>query len=470
MQKFSIIIISSIITSIICIGLFKYFESPDVYYINQAPQVIQSPVVKTVTDRIYSNTEINRPNDFVEASKSGKKSSVYIRAIPKSKAKRLLGASSGSGVIISVDGYIVTNNHVIENADEIEVLLDNNREYSAKLIGADPTNDLALLKIEAEGLDYAVFSNSDSLQVGEWVLAVGNPFGLQFTVTAGIVSAKARNISMLGNSGIESFIQTDAAVNPGNSGGALINTKGELVGINSAIMASAGQYEGYSFAIPSNLVEKILFDLRNYGAVQRGWLGISMVDINDKKARELELKNVQGVYIVSVNQGGAADDAGLESGDVITSVNGSTFNSTPLFMEMVGRFRPGDEIDIEYIRDGEKFSTSAILRNQLNTTEFVAVRKDQAFTNLGFELRDLSQDEKQRVKEPGVYVVSVYRNSTIGRTNMDPGYIITKINKKSVKNVNFLLEELENAKGQVILEGYYEHHPDYFPYVFFKDN
>lgn len=461
------IFLSSAITAVICISLFKYYEEPDVYYINKSPnkqvvQVVEKPVP---VDYVQTNGA-SVPTDFVNAAQIGKKSSVYIRSIPKSKSKRLLGASSGSGIIISQDGYIATNNHVIEGAGEIEVLLDNNREYSAKLIGADPSNDLALLKIEADDLEYATFGDSDSLLVGEWVLAIGNPFGLQFTVTAGIVSAKSRNISMLEESGIESFIQTDAAVNPGNSGGALINTKGEVVGVNSAIIGKSGQYEGYSFAIPSKLTQKILFDLKNYGAVQRGWLGISMVNVTDQKAKELELNTVNGVVVVSVNKDGAAYDAGIIKGDVITAINEISFSSSSQFMEIVGRYRPGDKIEIEYIREGEYQKVEALLRNQLNTTDFVAIRKDEFLTELGFELRDLSVEEKENVRENGVYVVSVYRNSTIGKTNMDPGYIITKINNKRVNNVAEAIEMLKNQKGQVTMDGFYKHHPDYFPYAF----
>ncbi len=464
------IILSSAITTVLCIAIFKYFENPDVYYINSAPTIQAVSVADNIpSNSNYATYEESVPTDFVTASKVGKKSSVYIRAIPKSKSKRLLGAASGSGIIISEDGYIATNNHVVSGAGEIEVLLDNNREYSAEFIGSDPSNDIALLKIEAEGLDYATFSNSDSLQVGEWVLAIGNPFGLQFTVTAGIVSAKSRNISMLEKSGIESFIQTDAAVNPGNSGGALINTKGEVVGINSAIIAKSGNYEGYSFAIPSNLAQKILFDLRNYGGVQRGWLGIAMVDVNDKKAKEMGLDMVNGVVVVSVSKDGAAYDAGLKKDDVITTINDISFTSSSQFMEIVGRFRPGDEINIRYIRDGKNMETKALLRNQLNTTDYVAVRKDDFLTKLGFELRDLSNGEKETVREVGVYVVSVYRNSLIGRTNMDPGYIVTKFNKKRVKTASELINLLKTTSGQVILEGFYEHHPDYFPYAFNLD-
>lgn len=470
MQKFSYIFLTSACTAVFCFFIFQQWNKSEIIYVNNNPSPsLVSEVDLNMSGILKEHFTSSSPTDFIEASEIGKKSSVFIRAIPKSKSKRLLGAATGSGVIISPDGYIATNNHVIESGDDIEVLLGNNREYNAKVIGTDPSNDLALLKIEAENLDFAVFSNSDSLQVGEWVMAVGNPFGLQFTVTAGIVSAKARNISMLENSGIESFIQTDAAVNPGNSGGALINTKGEVVGINSAIMARSGQYEGYSFAIPSNLVQKILFDLKTYGVVQRGWLGISMVDINDKRAKELDLENVNGVYVVSVNKDGAADEAGIKKGDVIIRVDEIEFTSTPQFMEIIGRNSPGDEVNITYIRDGKVFTNNAILRNQLNTTDFVAVRKDKVLVDLGFELRDLSEKENERLKQPGVYVVSVYRKSTIGRTNMDPGYIITKINKKKVQSVADAVKILDNLDGQVILEGYYEHHPDKYPYIFFKE-
>ncbi len=470
MQKFSYIFLTSACTAVLCFIIFQHFNKSEIIYVNDQPKPsLVSEVDLNMSGYFNERFTSSSPTNFIEASLIGKKSSVFIRSIPKSKSKRLLGAATGSGVIISPDGYIATNNHVIESGDDIEVLLGNNREYSAKIIGTDPSNDLALLKIEAENLDFAIFSNSDSLQVGEWVLAVGNPFGLQFTVTAGIVSAKARNISMLENSGIESFIQTDAAVNPGNSGGALINTKGEVVGINSAIMARSGQYEGYSFAIPSNLVQKILFDLKTYGVVQRGWLGISMVDINDKRAKELGLENVNGVYVVSVNKDGAADEAGILKGDVIIRVNEVEFKSTPQFMEIIGRYRPGDEVEITFIRNGKVITEIAILRNQLNTTDFVAVRKDKVLVDLGFELRDLSENENKRLKRPGVYVVSVYRKSTIGRTNMDPGYIITKINKKKVESVAEVVKILDEIEGQVILEGYYEHHPDKYPYIFFKE-
>ncbi|MCL4107831.1 UNVERIFIED_CONTAM: hypothetical protein GTU68_027216 [Idotea baltica] len=377
--------------------------------------------------------------------------------------------STGSGVIISDDGYIVTNNHVVENANSIEVMLNDNREYKAKLIGADPTTDLAIIKLETSNLPYLTFGDSDSLLIGEWVVAIGNPFRLQSTVTAGIVSAKARNINILEQQGIESFIQTDAAVNPGNSGGALVNTAGDLVGINTAIMTYSGRYEGFSFAIPSNLAKKVVYDIIEFGAVQRGWLGVSILNVDNDKANELGLKTVGGVYLDLVNKDEAAFRAGLKKGDVIVGVNEIPTLTTPEFMEQVGRFRPGDNIRLSYYRDGIKNVAEVTLRNQINSTDFVAIRKDKILTDLGFELRNLDNTEKKRLDAEGIYVVSVSRGSKIERTNMDPGYIITKINEKPVRNVEDLIKELEKHTGFVVLEGFYENYPGEFPYAFVID-
>lgn len=460
-----IVLLSSTCTAIICLLSFYHLFEPKVYYINSAPVTTPSAQNVNFTNILQEHYRASTPHDFIKAAKLGKASAVYVKAIPKG-SKIFQSASTGSGVIISPDGYIATNYHVIKDAQEIEVLLGDNREFSAKVIGSDIANDLALLKIEVNDLDFAIFGNSDSLQVGEWVMAVGNPFGLEFTVTAGIVSAKARDIKLLQDSGIESFIQTDAAVNPGNSGGALVDTRGQVIGINSAIMAKSGNYEGYSFAIPSNLAQKILFDLRNYGAVQRGWLGVSIVEIDDEKAKQLNLPKAQGVLIMSVNKDGAAYDAGLSKGDVITAINNKEFDSSPAFMETIAQFRPGDKIELEYRRDGEKKLIQVVLKNQLNTTDYIAIRKDPILTNLGFELRDLSKKEKESVRKEGIYVVSVFRESTIGATNMDPGYIITKFNNKRVRTVDQLLKILKDTQGQVMLEGYYDHLPKTYPYVF----
>lgn len=420
-----------------------------------------------------SNFTSSAPTDFIEAAEKGRPSVVFIRSTKVSgKTKKLgdnRGGSTGSGVIISADGYIATNNHVIDGADEIEVMLNDNREYMAKLIGSDPTTDLAILKIETKDLSYLEFGNSDSLQIGEWVVAIGNPFRLQSTVTAGIVSALARNINILERQGIESFIQTDAAVNPGNSGGALVNTAGELIGINTAIMTYTGRYEGFSFAIPSNLAQKVIFDIIEYGAVQRGWLGVAIINVNNDKAKELGLEVVGGVYLETVNKGEAASKGGLKKGDVIISVDGIPTLSTPKFMEQVGRYRPGDMIKLVYFRNGKRDVAIVTLRNQINSTDYVAIRKDKILTDLGFELRDLDNSEKKRLDSEGVYVVSVTRGSKIERTNMDPGYVITKINEKPVTSVQTLIKELEAHEGMVVLEGFYENYPGEFPYAFIVD-
>lgn len=287
-------------------------------------------------------------------------------------------ASSGSGVIISEDGFIVTNNHVIERANQIEITLSNNKRYSATVVGNDRDTDIALLKIDEENLPFANFANSDEVLVGEWVLAVGNPFNLSSTVTAGIVSAKGRSINILenfqgrSNTAIESFIQTDAAVNPGNSGGALVNLDGELIGINTAIATPTGTFAGYSFAVPANIVSKVVSDLKDYGMVQRGFLGVSIRDVDSDIARELELMHPNGVYLQDILPDGAADNAGLKSGDVIVAINGEAVKNAPDLQQKVARFRPGNVISVSYIRKGTTITTDLELKNIENNTEVIS--------------------------------------------------------------------------------------------------
>lgn len=275
--------------------------------------------------------------------------------------------ASGSGVVISSDGYIITNNHVIDEGSNYEITFSNKRTMEARIIGRDVTTDLALLKVNGRGLDALPFGNSDAVVVGEWALAVGNPFNLNSTVTAGIVSAKARNINILEETyAIESFIQTDAVVNSGNSGGALVNIRGELIGINTAIMSKSGGYEGYSFAIPANLVRKVAGDLRQYGSVKRAILGVRITDVNEDIARRLGLPRVSGVYITDITRGGSAEDAGLTSGDVITRVNGVNVDSTPELQEQVAILRPGDRISVEFYRQGRKYRKDNVMLKSLN--------------------------------------------------------------------------------------------------------
>ncbi|MCO6477585.1 MAG: trypsin-like peptidase domain-containing protein [Phaeodactylibacter sp.] len=292
------------------------------------------------------------PADFITTSKAVTAAVVNINTLSASGYRM----SSGSGVIISTDGYIITNHHVVEDGASFEITLYNKRKLQAELVGSDRTTDLALLKVEAHNLRPLAYGDSDKVEVGQWVMAVGNPFNLSSTVTAGIVSAKARNINILrGSYAIESFIQTDAVVNPGNSGGALVNEQGELIGINTAIISESGGYEGYSFAIPANLVRKVIRDIREFGEVQRAILGVGISDVTDDIAADLALPVVAGVYITNVSQASSAAEAGLRSGDVILSVNGVKTNSVPELQEQVALFRPGDRISLEFYREGRKY-------------------------------------------------------------------------------------------------------------------
>lgn len=472
MRKYIHTIICSVLSAFLAVGFFYTFfpKQKVIYHSNETGQFVKEKDLLNSDkyDRLFRSAY---PTDFTGAAKNSREAVVFIRALSSRDSENRFieefNASTGSGVIISPDGYIATNHHVIEEGIDVEVMLNNNKEYKAKVVGIDASTDLALLKIEEDNLPFLIFGNSDSLQIGEWVMAVGNPFRLQSTVTAGIVSAKARNINILeGQKGIESFIQTDAAVNPGNSGGALVNTIGELVGINSAIISSSGRYEGFSFAIPANLAKKILYDLKEYGVVQRGWMGVSIINMDDTKAQGLGLDFVSGVYLDMVNKNSAAQEAGLRRKDVIVSVNGISTNSVPEFMEQVGRYRPGDKITVDFYRFGKKKKVTVVLRNQLNTTDFVAVRKDKVLTDLGFELRELDSDEKKTLSTEGAYVVSVYKNSTVGKANMDPGYIIKSVNGTRVTTVNEVIKLLDGYKGEVVLEGIYEHYPGSYPYRF----
>jgi len=363
--------------------------------------------------------------------------------------------SAGSGVIISNDGYIVTNNHVIEDADNIEVTLNDKRTFSAKVIGADPTTDIALLKIDASNLSFASYGNSDDLKIGEWVLAVGNPFNLTSTVTAGIVSAKARNINILSqNFAIESFIQTDAAVNPGNSGGALVNTNGELVGINTAIASKTGSYIGYSFAIPVNIVKKIIADVIEYGEVQRAYIGISIQDIDGEKAKELRLEKIEGVYVSGATEGGAAKEAGINEGDIVTNIGQLPVNSVAELQEQVSKYRPGDKIDVSVIRNGNKKHFEVLLRNKNGNTNVVKTETNQV-TVLGCKLQEISSGEKRNLQIRGGVKVIEPGQGKIMKAGVKKGFIITSINRQAVYRVDDFINIVNNLRGGIIIEGVY---------------
>lgn len=445
---------------------------------NQTPQVAGTEINhqqgQFSPNWVSSLISMPSSGNFVLAASIATPAVVYIETISSDEDGIFFipnrGGATGSGVLISPDGYIVTNNHVVESASKIQVLLNNNREYSAELVGSDPTTDLALIKIEDSGLPYLNYGNSDSSLVGEWVLAVGNPLRLQSTVTAGIISAKARNINILNNQQyrIESFIQTDAAVNPGNSGGALVNQKGELIGINTAILSQTGRYEGYSFSIPSNLVKKVIYDIKDFGSVQRGLLGVVIEEVNSERAKLYNLSEVGGVFISSTTKDGAADVAGLQAEDIILKVDKKVIKSVPELQEIIGRLRPGATVNISYWRNNTKYETTATLKNQVNTTALVSTRRDPMLVDLGFELRDLTEDEQRKLKTTGVKVLSIYAGSIIEATNMAPNYIITSLNGNRISNVNDLLIELRKAKKNVLLEGFYEKYKGKYPYRFDK--
>ncbi|MCC7232624.1 MAG: Do family serine endopeptidase [Bacteroidia bacterium] len=362
--------------------------------------------------------------------------------------------ASGSGVIITGDGYIVTNNHVVENAEKVEVTLNDNRTFNAKVVGTDPSTDLALLKIDEKNLPYIIYGNSDDLKVGEWVLAVGNPFNLTSTVTAGIVSAKARNIGILPDQyKIESFIQTDAAVNPGNSGGALVNTRGELVGINSAIASTTGSYAGYSFAIPVNLVRKVMDDLVEYGSVQRGFIGVSIRDVDGKLAEEKGLKEPQGVYVAGLSEGGAAANAGIHEGDIITRVGDITVNSTPQLQEQIGRFRPGDKVKVTILRDGKEMAFDLVLRNKDGDTKIV--KNEDALNMLGGTFENASANMTNKLGLSGGVLVSKITAGKLRNAGIREGFIITSIDKKPIRSKDDLKDALSNKQGGVLIEGVY---------------
>ena len=477
MKKYLIVLISSLVSALLAILLYQQFlEKPQKIVVRDivptnftTNQSSQSDVFDVRPSRI---TPLQEPTSFVDAASLVTPAVVNIKTVQSTGSFNFLrggsvGTASGSGVILSADGFIVTNNHVIKDSDEIRVTLSDKREFEAKLIGTDPSTDLALLKVEGSELPALTFGNSDSLRIGEWVLAVGNPFNLSSTVTAGIVSAKGRSIDILeGQDRIESFIQTDAAVNPGNSGGALVNARGELIGINTAIITRSGRYEGYSFAVPANLASKVVKDLRDYGMVQRGLMGVFIEEVDSRRARELGLEKVAGIYITRVTRGGGADDAGLKKGDVIVGINGVDTKTLPEMQEQVGRYRPGNAIVVEYIRRGETEKTSIVLRNKSNTTALVSAEHRDYLEDIGFELRDLTDAEVNQYEYEGVRVVKILPETPVQRTNMDTGFIITGINEQPVTNVDQLVASLKATNGKVLMEGYYSHEKEKYFYTF----
>lgn len=377
--------------------------------------------------------------------------------------------ASGSGAIISEDGYIVTNNHVIDGANEILVRLSNRKSFTAKLVAADPSSDLAVLKIEAKGLPFLVYGNSEDVKVGQWVLAIGYPLNLQATVTAGIVSAKGRTLDINSRQSqrpVESFIQTDAAVNPGNSGGPLVSTDGRLLGINSAIASPTGSYAGYSFTIPVNIVKKVVADLLKFGTVQRAFIGINYAseNISEEMKKEGGIVDGEGVFVTGVTADGAAASSGIKKGDFVTKVNGVTVYSGADLVGQVATYRPGDKITVTYVRDGKEYTSNITLRNYSGNTDVV---KSDVLDKIGATL--VTVDPKVAAQlgiKGGVQVKDIGEKGAFSKTRMEDGFVILKINGKDVTSVEQFKRELQSLTGSVKLDGMYPGYEGVFSYPF----
>lgn len=480
---FFTMVLCSLLGGVIAIGGYTLLVKSD----DGGARVVPSsndPGHVSFTNYVFDSTDFVVPEglNFVYAAKSATPAVVHVRTTYSGgrndntarnpmeeflkeyfgeeyhRRERSPGRGAGSGVIITADGYIATNNHVVDRASEVEVLLNDNRTYTAKVVGTDPDTDLALLKIDEENLPFVEFGDSENIQIGEWVLAIGNPFDFRSTVTAGIVSAKARNINILARSGsntrIEAFIQTDAAVNPGNSGGALINLKGELIGINTAIASPTGAFAGYSFAVPATLVKKVAFDLRDFGAVQRPLLGIQISDVTAQLAKEKGLDVFRGVYVAKVNEGTAAAEAGLREGDVVIAIDGRKVANTAQLQEQVALNRPGDEIEVTYIRDGKTRTVTAELKNQFMTTE--VVKANSSFEVEGAQLAPVSQELKEKFNLSSGLQIKNIQNGKWKNAGIEEGFIITRIDKRQIKTVDDLTASLNQAQGEgVLIEGIY---------------
>lgn len=445
----------------------------------------------TIVNTAFTNGTV-APVDFEKAATSAVPSVVHIRTTTKFKQvagkrgteqdpfggmfgdndffKRFFGdgaqgfqqpeqRASGSGVIISSDGYIVTNNHVVDGATDISVTLNDRNSYKAKVIGTDPNTDLALIKIDAKGLKVMPIGNSDDVHLGQWVLAVGYPLNLDVTVTQGIVSAKSRNIGINreGSAPVEAFIQTDAAVNPGSSGGALINTNGELIGINAAIASPTGSYAGYAYSIPSNLMKKVIGDIMKYGSVQRGYLGISMApdEMNDAVKKQLGIANddIDGVWVMETDPKGAAAEAGIKKGDAIIKVNGEAVHKDAQLSEMIARMKPGDKVSLTVIRNKEEKTFDAVLKNKLGT---FASQETAAVQSLGAEFSTVSKEDAAKMKiAGGVQVVKINDGVIADQTNMRPGFVITKVGNDAVKSVDDLKQAIGHQDANFQIQGVY---------------
>lgn len=429
---------------------------------------------------VYSDETVRPQNvtisgeypDFVYAAETSVKSVVFVKVVKRSERSQApssifeyffgFGESmpreqvgSGSGVIVSEDGFIVTNNHVVSGASEIDVTVGDQKTFKAEIVGTDPATDIALLKIDAEGLPVLPMGDSDQLRLGEWVLAIGSPYGLTSTITAGIVSAKGRTMPSYDREfKIESFIQTDAAVNPGNSGGALVNIKGELIGINTAIISQTGSYAGYSFAVPVNIVKKIVNDFRQYGSVQRAVLGITMNNNSEDFKDQMKLSTSKGVYIAEVAKGGAAEKAGVRSGDVLVSIDGIEVKSASTVQEIITKYSPGDKVSLGIVRGDESMELEALLIGR-DTQEMNAYNQEGRVNLFGAELSPAPKDELKALDlKSGVKITSVSRGK-VRDAGIKEGFIITYVNNRPVATPQDVAAEIKKSKRSILLEGFY---------------
>ena len=461
-RGFLIVLLSAVVGGLTAFGVVRVISGEGVGVINGAD---------TVSFRTVSLNHDNYP-DFTYAAETCVDAVVYVKVsstqtiqqnpgsifdfffgFPQQgapKQRELTG--SGSGVIITKDGYIVTNNHVIEGATNIEVTLNNNQTYKATLVGTDPATDVALLKIDADGLPTIPFGDSDKLRLGEWVIAIGSPYDLRSTITAGIVSAKGRSMpNYTGEFKIESFIQTDAAVNPGNSGGALVDKNGNLVGINTAIISQTGSYSGYSFAVPANIVKKIVYDLMDFGSVKRAVLGITMQPIDDKIAKELKLSSLNGVYIVEVSKSGAADQAGVKVGDVLIAIDSTKITTPSSVQEAVSRFSPGDKAQLTVIRDGKEKKIDVKFKG--TAQENGAETGDGAVAFYGSSIKEASKETLERLGlKSGVEIVDLGPGK-LKEAGAVEGFVIQYVNDEAVKTPQDVINIVKKSKRAVFVQG-----------------
>lgn len=469
------VIFTAALTSVLTLGLAFHFQK-------QSPFMASTQGVP-VHYASYGNTTVPAgaaPVNFENAAESTVKAVVHIKTTTKARTViaqdpafgdfwgDIFGRQqyyippqmgSGSGVVISPDGYIVTNNHVVANANEVTVTFNDRYTTQAKVVATDPATDIAVIKVNETGLSYMEFGNSDDVKLGQWVLAVGYPLSLDATVTAGIVSAKGRSIGVNKQAArsVESYIQTDAAVNPGNSGGALVNTSGQLIGINSAIASPTGSYAGYSYAIPANMVQKAVKDLIKYGSVQRAYLGIEYLDrksMSPEQLSSLKLDKTEGIYVANVMSTGGAAKAGLQKGDFITEINGIKVNTEPQLVEQIARYQPGDNISVTYLRNGNTYKTTIQLKNLDGTTDIIKEKNNVRL--LGASFRSLNDAEKNKLGLDGGVIVTEVGNGMLAKqTDIKKGFVIKSINNTDINTVDDLQAVVGNNGGQMQIAGLY---------------